>query len=94
VIRFLTQPSRATDRPIRVNPDICWVRWQSRSTDQRNGRKIIVICFEFGSGMRDSHHPECKVSECGVMRDISSALQGWDFQNGFQSHQPAKDEGH
>ena len=74
VIRFLTQPSRATDRPIRVNPDICWVRWQSRSTDQRNGRKIIVICFEFGPGMRVSYHPEEKISECAVMREVGMGL--------------------
>ena len=29
----------------------------------------MECCFEFGSGMRVSHHPEGKVSECAVVRE-------------------------
>ena len=42
---------------------------KTRPADHVNSRKIIVICFEFGSGMRVSHHPEGKVSECAVVRE-------------------------
>ena len=38
-----------SDEAIRFNADVFWVGVQSRLADQRNGRKIIVICFEFGS---------------------------------------------
>ena len=61
-------PDYESDRPIMVNAYICWVRWQSRSTDHGNSRKIIVICFEFGSGMRGSHPSEEEVLECALMR--------------------------
>ena len=29
----------------------------------------MECCFEFGSGMRGSHHPEGKISECAVVRE-------------------------
>ena len=29
----------------------------------------MECCFEFGSGMRVSHHPEGKVSKCAVVGD-------------------------
>ena len=47
---------------------------QSRLADQRNGRKIIVICFELGPGMRVSHHPDEKISERAVMREVGMGL--------------------
>ena len=52
-----------------VNADVYWDGVQSIPADHRNDRKIIVTCFEFGSGMRVSHHPEGKVSECAVVRE-------------------------
>ena len=42
--------------------------------DHRNDRKVIVICFEFGSGMRVSHHLEGKVLEEAVMREVGMGL--------------------
>jgi hypothetical protein len=57
-----------SDEAIRFNAGVCWVGWQSRPTDHGNSRRIIVIYFEFGSGIRGSHHPEGKVLEEAVMR--------------------------
>ena len=42
---------------------------QSRPADQRNDYKIIIICFEFWSRMRDSHHTDGKVSQFAVLRE-------------------------
>ena len=64
--RILTECK--SDEAIRFNAGVCWVGWQSRPTDHGNSRRIIVICFEFGSGIRGSHHPEGKVSDCAVVQ--------------------------
>ena len=58
-----------SDEAIRVNADVYWIGAQSRLADQKNDRKIIIICFEFGPGMRVSHHPEGNVSECVLIRE-------------------------
>ena len=47
---------------------------QSIPADHRNDNKIIVIYFEFRSGMLVSHHPEDKISASAVMREVGMGL--------------------